>query len=307
MIKMIEIMNITKYYGKFKVLENVTFSVNDNEIVGFVGVNGAGKTTTMKIAVGLVRPTSGTVLIDGHDILKEKEKASMTIGWVSESPSFEPDFKVYDYLKYIAGYYGINGNEANEKINDVMDETNILEFKNRKIRELSYGNKKRLALAIALLHDPKNLLFDEVLNGLDPEGIAFFRELIIKHKKEGKAILFSSHILSEVESIVDKVVFIHKGKIVSEKTIEDIRKEVNPNAVILRVKNVDKGLLEILSKFGRVSLVKNNEIIIDNIVTEPDEIVSKIVKDGYKIIEITSQKRYLETYFLKLIGDNSEP
>ncbi|MCY0859721.1 MAG: ABC transporter ATP-binding protein [Sulfolobaceae archaeon] len=302
---MIEVKNLTKYYGGLKALDNVTFTVNDGEIVGFVGMNGAGKTTTIKIIAGILRPTSGNVLIDGYDIVREKDKASLNIGWVSESPSFEQDFTVIDYLRYIAGYYGMRGNERENRIKEVMDEVDIYQYRNRKIRELSYGNKKRLALAIALLNRPKNLLLDEVLNGLDPEGIAFFRDLVTKYRKEKKAILFSSHILSEVENIADRVVFINKGRIIGEKSVEEIRREVKPNALKLRVKNPDEKLSTILSKFGKVSKERGDEIIIEEFKGEADDVVSILVKEGYKIVEVVPQRQYLEAYFLRLIGEGN--
>lgn len=303
---MIEVKNLVKFYGDFKALDGVSFTVKDSEVVGFVGMNGAGKTTTIKISVGILKPTSGTVIIDGYDIVKEKEMASVKIGWVSESPSFEPDFKVYDYLKYIAGYYGIRGKEAEEKIKEIMDETDIYQYRNKKTRELSLGNKKRLALAIALLHNPNNLLLDEVLSGLDPEGVAYFRDLVIKYRKEGKAILFSSHILSEVENIADRVVFIHKGRIVGEKSIEEIREEVKPTALRIRIRNPDDRILNILSKFGKASKYREYEFLIEDITAEPDTIVADLVKEGYGIVDVISQRLYLEEYFRRLIGEKDE-
>ncbi|WP_245529245.1 ATP-binding cassette domain-containing protein [Caldisphaera lagunensis] len=141
---MIEIKNIIKYYKNFKALDDVSFNVNNGELVGFVGINGAGKTTTIKISTGILRPTMGTVYIDGFDINKEKVEASKRIGWVPEIPIFEENFKAIDYFKYIAGYYGIKGKDAEELGKKLFEETGILDAKDKKLKGFSQGMKKDL-------------------------------------------------------------------------------------------------------------------------------------------------------------------
>ncbi|MCC5990025.1 MAG: ABC transporter ATP-binding protein, partial [Thermosphaera sp.] len=207
---MIEVNSVSKFFGRLKALDNVSFKVGNGEIAGYVGLNGAGKTTTIRIAVGVLPPDSGDVFIDGLSITREKKKASERIGWVPELPIFETDFKALDYYVYLAGYYGIPPGEARRMGREALEMLGLGDALNTKLAAYSQGMKKRFALAVSLINDPPNFIFDEVLNGLDPKGIVFFRDLAIKFKKQGKAVLFSSHILSEVEGIADKVVFIHK-------------------------------------------------------------------------------------------------
>ncbi|MEZ0289896.1 MAG: ABC transporter ATP-binding protein [Sulfolobales archaeon] len=222
---MIQIQNVSKSFGSVVALDNVSFEIRNSEIVGFVGLNGAGKTTTMRIAVGVLPPDSGDVLIDGHSITREKRVASQLIGWIPETPLFERDFKAIDYFVYIAGFHGYSASDARRLGRELLSRVGLEEAVNRKLSTFSQGMRKRFALALSLISDPPNFLFDEVLNGLDPQGIMFFRELAREFKKEGRAVLFSSHILSEVESIADRVVFIHRGRIIADMSIDEIRRK----------------------------------------------------------------------------------
>ncbi len=297
---MIEIKNLTKKYKNFKALDNVTFHVNNGEIVGFVGMNGAGKTTTIKISAGVLKPSSGSVYIDGYEIQKNKVEASLKIGWVPETPIFEEGFKAIDYFKYLAGYYKIKGEEAEKLALKLFEETGILDAKDKKLKEYSQGMKKRFALAVSMIKDPNNYLFDEILNGLDPQGIVFFRDFVNKAKKENKAILFSSHILNEVQNIADRVVFIHRGKILGIKRMDEILKEAK-KSIKVTILNPDENILKILNKFGQVNKINNDifEIMGD---VNAEEINELLVKSSYKVSKI-EQIGGLEEYFLNLIGE----
>ncbi|MEM3911637.1 MAG: ABC transporter ATP-binding protein [Saccharolobus sp.] len=302
----IKVIQLTKYYGKNKAIENVEFTVNNGELVGFVGVNGAGKTTTIKICAGIIKPSKGRVFIDSIDILENKDKASENIGWVPESPTFEQDVKVKDYLKYLAGYHKLSTNEIHKKVKELLEVTNLAQYSDYKIRDLSQGNKKRFALAASLISDPYNLLFDEVMNGLDPQGILFFREVALKLKKEGRAILFSSHILSEVEAIADRVIFIHRGRIIADKSIDEIRNQISRKTVKISIKNADEKLISLLKEYGEVSNYNNKVFIINNFNGDTSELNEKLVKNNYKVEELVSQIKPLESYFFELIGGESK-
>jgi len=295
---MIEIQNLVKYYGKFQALKDVTFTVNNGEVVGFVGLNGAGKTTTIKISAGVLNPTSGDVLIDGHSITKEKKVAAKNIGWVPELPEFE-DVKALDYFVYLTGYYGIPSSEAKKIGKELFQQLGIGGWENTKLSKFSQGMKKRFALAVSLAANPTNFLFDEVLNGLDPAGIQLFKDLTLKLKKEGKAVLFSSHILSEVENIADRVVFIHKGRIVDIKTMDELRNMVNTNVVRVRVENLNDRAVEIAKQFGNVSVV-NGEIIISNFNSDLATL-SNALKE-FKVIDIGYERKTLEALFFEIIS-----
>jgi len=211
----IEFRSLTKIYGgnSRPAVSELSMNVNDGEVLGFAGLNGAGKTTTIRMAAGIIYPTSGTVLVDGKDIVKEKVQASMNIGWVPEFPNFEPNAKPLTLLKYYAGFYGIRADDAVRRGKELLDMFDLGDEVNKKLKNYSQGMKKRFSLVAALLPDPKNLLLDETLNGLDPEGIRFMRKFLADLRSKGKAILLSSHILTELENTADRVAVIHKGKL----------------------------------------------------------------------------------------------
>ncbi len=223
---MILVEGVSKSFGSLRALDNVSFEVRNGEVVGFVGLNGAGKTTTIRIAVGVLPPDSGDVLIDGYSVRRDKRRASERVGWLPEIPMFEKDFRALDYFAYVAGFYGFSRSEALELGRELMTRFGLGDAMRRKLGEYSLGMRKRFALALSMVNDPPNFIFDEVLNGLDPQGIAFFRQLATEFRREGKAVLFSSHILSEVEGVADRVVFIHRGRIVANMSIDEIRSRV---------------------------------------------------------------------------------
>lgn len=212
---MIEIKGLTKIYSRNSrpAVNSATIMVSDGEIMGFAGLNGAGKTTTIRVATGIIYPTAGTVLIDGHDIVHEKVKASARTGWVPEFPNFEPNAKPLTLMRYYGGFYGMKAPDATTKGRELLEAVSLGDDMNEKLRNYSQGMKKRFSLAAAMLNDPQNYFFDETLNGLDPEGIRFMRKLMVDLRTRGKAVLLSSHILSELENVADRIAIIHKGKI----------------------------------------------------------------------------------------------
>ncbi|MCD6195401.1 MAG: ABC transporter ATP-binding protein [Staphylothermus sp.] len=298
---MIEISNVSKSFGRIKALENVSFKVNNGELVGYVGLNGAGKTTTIRIIVGVLLPDSGDVYIDGYSVLKEKRKASMRIGWVPEIPIFEPDVKALDYFVYLAGYYKISPSEARRLGKELFERVGLSGTENRKLKEYSQGMKKRFALAVSLINDPPNFVFDEVLNGLDPEGIKFFRELAKNFKKQGKAVLFSSHILSEVEALADRVVFIHKGRIINILTMQEIKSMAEKKLIVKLDKPLEK-IPEEINSYG-VPVVEDNTLVIRKFKGDQSTVVELLLRQGYKIMEVKLEEISLEEVFFKLIGE----
>lgn len=295
----INVNGVSKSFGKTRVLDNVSFSVNNGEVVGYVGLNGAGKTTTIRIAVGVLPPDSGDVLIDGLSMIREKKKASRRVGWVPELPIFETEFSALDYLVYLAGYHGLSASEARKMGKELLEELGLGNAMYMKLSAYSQGMKKRFALAVSMINDPPNFILDEVLNGLDPQGIAFFRELTIRFKKENKAVLFSSHILSEVEGIADRVVFIHKGKVIGVYSMNEIRYRAKP-VFQITLDEITPHILNVLSKYGEIH-VMDNKIILRNIDGDINDLVSEILKLGARIQEIKREEKSLEEFFFNLI------
>lgn len=298
---MIIIKNVSKSFGVIRALDNVSFSIKNGEIVGYVGLNGAGKTTTIRIAVGVLSPDSGDVFVDNYSILRNKREASRNIGWVPEQPIYEMDMKALDYFTYLAGYYGLNISEARALGRKLLEEVGLSHALDLKLKEYSLGMKKRFALAVSMINNPSNYLFDEVLNGLDPKGMAFFRELAVKLKKENCAVLFSSHILSEVESIADRVVFINRGRIIGDMSIDEIRSRAKP-VLRIRLEPINNDLTRILSSYGEVRFERDT-VYISKFSGDTNELITNLIRNNYKILEY-GFTRVLEEVFFELIGES---
>lgn len=296
----IEVVKVSKFFGRIKALDNVSFTVNNSEVVGYVGLNGAGKTTTIRIAVGVLPPDSGDVFIDGYSVTRDKKRALKIVGWVPESPIFESEFKALDYFIYLAGYYGISANEARRLGIELLEKFRLGEAMYRKLSEYSQGMKKRFALAISMINDPPNFIFDEVLNGLDPRGIAFFRELAVEFRKRGKAVLFSSHILSEVEGVADRVVFIHRGRIIGVHNMDEIRYKARPALEIL-LSRLDNHVLKILEKYGEPSIIGEQRVILRDPRVDSSVVISDLVNSGIGVLEVKREEKSLEEFFFSLI------
>ncbi len=303
---MIEIKGLTKLYSKNNppAVSNLDLEINDGEILGFAGLNGAGKSTTIRVVSGIIFPSGGSVSIDGHDIVKDKIRASRNVGWVPELPNFEPNAKPIPLLRYYAGFYGLHGPELESKIESLMKRFNIWGAKNKKLKDYSQGMKKRFSIAAAMIGDPNNYLFDETLNGLDPEGVRNMRSLILQLKKEGKSVFLSSHILSELENIADRIAVIRKGALVKVVDRSELR---NLGSIVVKIKieNLDNGAVSLMEKYGNVD-VEGNSAVVRNLSVDSYEawkVNSELAKNDYKVssFEVTGEE--LEDYFLDLVGD----
>ncbi len=222
---MITVEHLTKCYGNFTAVDDLSFEIDEGHVYGFLGPNGAGKTTTMNIMTGCLSATAGTVLIDGHDIFDEPNEAKKLIGYLPEQPPLYLSETPEEYLRFVGEAKGIKGAELKRQINEVMEQTKITEMRNRRISALSKGYKQRVGIAQALLGDPKVIILDEPTVGLDPIQIIEIRDLI-KELGQHRTVIFSSHILSEVQTICDEIMIITHGKLVAlgqpEKLMNDL-------------------------------------------------------------------------------------
>ncbi|MFP3203535.1 MAG: ABC transporter ATP-binding protein [Sulfolobus sp.] len=289
---MIWLNNVTKVVDHKTILSNVSFNVNNSEIVGYVGPNGAGKTTTMKIIVGVSSPSSGDVEIDGYSIVKEKSKAQSMIGWVPEIINFDENEKAINYFYYIASFYNIDKGEAKKIAEDLFPLVGLEGRENQKIKTFSQGMKRRFALALSLINNPRNLILDEPQNGLDPQGMKLVRELLIRMKNKGCAIIFSSHLLGEMEKIADRIVFINKGKIIKEVKNKELS---GVTKIVLKEANQD--ILKKVSEIGDVK-IKGNVIYLKE-GADLEDIIKLIGKNN--ILEL-KQSYDLEELFSSLYG-----
>lgn len=304
---MIEVEGFTKVFGRndTPAVKNISFEVRNGEILGLAGLNGAGKTTTIRAIGGIVLPSSGSIKVDGHNIVSDKVKASKTIGWVPEFPNFEPNAKPIPLLRYYAGFYGIKGDESRSLAERLMKEVDLERATRKKLRTYSQGMKKRFALASAMISDPENYLFDETLNGLDPEGINYMRKLMIKLKGENKAVFLSSHILSELENLADRIIIIHRGEII-EILSRDRMRSLGKPVLKLRVNRVDDNVIKMLEDYGTVS-VDGDTLTVINLKSgegSADDINVELIKAGYKVSMFNVQGASLEEYFFQLVGDH---
>lgn len=214
---MIEINHLTKRYGRFTAVDDISFSVGKGQVVGFLGPNGAGKTTTLRILTGYLPATRGAASVDGHDIFRDSIKARRKIGYMPENVPLYDEMRVKEYLKFRAQLKGVRGSKITSSINEVLDTCGLVHMKKRMIKTLSKGYRQRVGLADALIHKPDLLVLDEPTNGLDPNQIRSIRKLI-KRLGESHTVLLSTHILSEVEMIADHVIIIDGGKIKANDT-----------------------------------------------------------------------------------------
>ncbi len=310
---MITIENLTKYYGNNKAVNNISFTIHDNEILGFLGPNGAGKSTTMNMISGFLPMTAGKVSICGTDITKEPVKAKRNIGYLPENPPVYPDLKVLEYLSFCAGLKGIARSERKNEIRRVTELLGLNEVCGKLIRNLSKGYKQRVGFAQALLGDPKFIILDEPTVGLDPNQVIEVRKLI-KSLKKDHTVIFSSHILSEVSEVCDRVIIINKGDIRAIDTIENLEKSFNSSLTLhIKIKGaksraasiieVTDGISEILSIDDEGSDIWSFAVRLDGDAEGiRDRLMAELIKNNVSIMEIYTDKPNLENVFIELIN-----
>jgi ABC-2 type transport system ATP-binding protein len=300
----ITVSNLTKIYGKQKAVNDISFNVSDNEIVGFLGPNGAGKSTTMKILTGYLSPESGTATVNGIDVIKNPLEAKKVTGYLPEGNPLYYEMYVREYLEFIANIHRLGS--AKNRIEEVIDLTGLRPESNKKTGQLSKGYKQRVGLAAALIHDPKVLILDEPTTGLDPNQIIEIRQ-VIKDLGKNKTVLFSSHILQEIESICDRVIIINKGNLVANDSLTNLQSANKDSRVIIVQfgKNTDIQLLKNLSDVESVDEVANQY----HIRTSDPEKVKKLLlefslENNVDIISLQSKSTSLEEVFRNLTGNN---
>ena len=308
-MNLIEVNNLTKYYGKLKALDGVSFSIKSGEIVGLLGPNGAGKTTLMKSLTGYAEPNYGTVAIDDINVIKDPLPAQQMIGYLPENAPLYPDLSVQSQLKMIADLRSIPLKSQSKLISDAVDKTGISAQLTRPIRELSKGYRQRVGIAQSIAHLPRVLILDEPTAGLDPTQVIEIRKLI-KELASTSTILLSTHILSEVEAICDRVIVLVNGKVAADIVISELVKKTFYKLVL-------KGCVEeakpILSEIAGV-----DEVLIDRKQSNADETafeihysqdndvresIYKIIQSkGWALLELSSSSTTLEQFFSELVG-----
>lgn len=313
---MIEVKNVTKKYGSFVAVDDISFTINDGEVVGFLGPNGAGKSTTMNMITGYIEQTDGSIIVDGFDTLKKSKKAKKEIGYMPEGVPLYTDLTVKEFVTYMAELRKVERKTKKENVQKVLKETGLDQMQNKLIKNLSRGQKQRVSLAGTLVADPKILILDEPTVGLDPKQITEIRSLI-KNLGKKHTVILSSHILSEVSQICDRVIIINKGKIVAIDTPENLEKKVSDNNIVYVTvedkENKIDGIKEKITGIKEIKLVKENEdktkqyeITGENDVNLNKTIFNEFAKENITIIEMKKAEATLEDAFMKIIKEGGD-
>ncbi|HSZ86275.1 MAG TPA: gliding motility-associated ABC transporter ATP-binding subunit GldA [Puia sp.] len=298
----IEVKDLTKIYGEQKAVDNISFSINNGEIVGFLGPNGAGKSTTMKIITGYLQQDGGEAFVSGTNVNEQPMITKKKIGYLPEANPLYHDMYVKEYLEFVADIHSVNG-ERSTVINKVIDIVGLTPESKKKIGQLSKGYKQRVGLAAALIHDPEVLILDEPTSGLDPNQIIEIRE-VIKNLGKNKTVLFSSHILQEVEAICDRVIIINKGKIVADDKLSNLQSTNKNNHVVLVQfkENIDVSLLNKLREVINVNQLPtgNWQLATENPELVRRQLLELALQNNLNIVSLQSENQSLEDVFRSL-------
>ena len=313
---MIQVKDVTKKYGNFIAVKNLNFEIKHGEVIGFLGPNGAGKSTTMNMLTGFIEPSEGSIIINGKDIVKKAREAKKNIGYMPENVPLYLDLTVREFVTYMAELKLVQRKERKKQVEEIIKATGLEDVKNKLIRNLSRGYKQRVSMAGALVGKPEILILDEPTVGLDPKQIIEIRELI-KSLGKDHTVIISSHILSEISQICEKVIIINKGEIVAIDTPENLEKLVNENnSIIVTVEDKENKMPELSEKvdeISKVELVKDNEDGTKQYVVFPKDnidlrktLFDVLPKENITIFELRKSEATLEEAFIKLINKNEK-
>jgi ABC-2 type transport system ATP-binding protein len=300
----INVVNLKKYYGRTKAVDDISFAFASGQIFGFVGPNGAGKSTTMRVLATLEEPTGGDAFVDGVSVVEDPEKARKLVGYVPDSLPTHRDMSVHDYLDFFARAYGLKGRHRRQVLERIEEFTNLTGIRERYVVGLSKGMKQRVSVARSLLHDPPVLIMDEPAAGLDPRARVELRELLKLLSWQGKAILISSHILTELAEICTGAVIIEHGKILRAGTMDEILTSgVQKRTVVIRLldrhEEVHKRLLE-TPHIEAVRLLVDSTVEAE--VNGPEQaccdLLADLVRAGYRVAEFRQRRADLEEVFM---------
>jgi ABC-2 type transport system ATP-binding protein len=312
----IEVQHLTKRYGPFTAVDDVSFRVERGEILGFLGPNGAGKTTTMRVLTGYMPPTEGRAIVAGFDVFEQPIEAKRRIGYLPETPPLYPDMTVRDYLDFVAKIKGVPRTERRARLTEVMERTRVADMANRHCGKLSKGYRQRVGLAQALLHNPDVLILDEPTAGLDPKQIIETRQLI-KELAGDHTIILSTHILPEVSQTCQRVVIINKGRVVAVDTPENLTARLrNSETMYVQVDGAGadvKATLERVPGITRVVVADAKGMVNGfEVDSEPGrdvrrELASTVVSRGWGLLELRPMRMSLEEIFLSLTTEETTP
>lgn len=308
---MLEIKNLVKRYNKFIAVNNLNLSIEDKSLFGFIGPNGAGKTTTMKIIVGLLKATSGSVIINDIDVLANPNKLKEKVGYVPDFFGVYDNLKVDEYMDFYAGTYYIPYKDRKQIIDNLLDIVNLTDKKDSYVDLLSRGMKQRLCLARSLIHNPEILVLDEPASGLDPRARVDIKEVLKQLREMGKTIMISSHILSELSEMCTSIGIIDKGQIIVSGTVNDIMKKLTCQKII-SIKLLDKIdiLITLLLENPQISNISQGtdtiEFSFDGEDIDTSRLLSEIVRNDIPVISFKEKEGNLEEIFMQVTKREEE-
>lgn len=304
---MIEVKNLTKVYGDRVAVDNISFRVNKGEVLGFLGQNGAGKTTTMKILTCFMPASEGTASIAGFDVFENPLEVKKRIGYLPEAPPVYKELLVAEYLAFVAELRGVPKKVRSAKIDMALQKCNLGDVRNRLIGNLSKGYRQRVGIAQALIHDPEVLILDEPTVGLDPKQVHESRGLI-KSLRSSHTVIYSTHILSEVQASCDRIVIINQGKIVAQESINEMGSTGTTTKTEITVQNMNDRVVDALKRLPGVKGVKvsegSNRMVVES---DPNaemmaQISKTVVNENAGLTRMSPVQLALEEYYLNLIG-----
>lgn len=301
---MVSVRNVTKHYGKFLALDNVSFEVAKGEITAFLGPNGAGNTTTMRILTGFMPPDSGDVFIDGMDVFEERAAVKTMIGYLPENPPLYPELTVREYLTFVAELKRVPKDKVKAAVDRAIEATDLGERRDTLLAFLSKGLKQRAGIAQAIVHDPRVLVLDEPTIGLDPLQVLDIRTLVRKLASESRTVILSTHMLAEAAEICTKAIIINNGKIIAEDQISNLKAKLtqgtrigakvlgDPAAAMDAVRGIS-GVRDVVASGGKLVVTADSDI--------RDRVASAIVASGAGLVELGLEHGTLEDVFVQMV------
>ena len=311
---MIQVEGLSKKYARHIAVDNISFTVEKGDIVGFLGPNGAGKTTTMRILTCFMPPTAGRASVAGFDVFEHPAEVKKRIGYLPETPPLYPEMKVADYLMFVARLKGVPERDVKSRTSQAMERCAVSDVKDKLIAKLSKGYRQRVGLAQAIIHNPEVLILDEPTSGLDPKQINETRELI-KGLAGDHTIILSTHILPEVESVCRNVIIINQGRVVATDSVSHLKTSAGEGAVQIQIDSA--GLADALAVRQRLEQVPGVSKVVDRATAPPvftfevdllegqsvrGELARAVVQSGWSLLELKSSSQSLEAVFLQLTG-----
>jgi ABC-2 type transport system ATP-binding protein len=302
---MIEIRDLTKKFDKTVAVNHLSLRVESGDVFGFIGPNGAGKTTTMRILATLQDPDSGTILVDDTCVINYPEKVRKTLGFMPDYYGVYDGMTIQEYLEFFAGAYRVAGHMRPQVVSDVMDLTDLGQIRDKLVAGLSKGMKQRLCLARALVHDPKVLVLDEPAAGLDPRARIELRVLLKELQKIGKTIFISSHVLTELADVCNKVAIIERGRLVASGSVHEINKMINPTrTLVIGVLEKEDAALAIASGFPGIAGAelsgKEVKVSFRDETFDVAGLVRKTVEAGVPVVRVIEDEATLEDVFMQI-------